>query len=131
MVNYSIGDVHLKLNDTFWHGVGFFATQFVLVIITLGIYIFAAYVHVYRYICDNCEVHNNTTGDVYQLGFSGESGKGFLYLLGQFALTLITAGLYVPRFYANVFNWFINQTYVDGRPEPVNYIAPEMVKTVD
>jgi uncharacterized membrane protein YjgN (DUF898 family) len=31
---------------------------------------------------------------------------------------MITAGIYTPWFYARLFHWFINQTYIDGRPEP-------------
>lgn len=117
-INYQVGDYAITFNDSFWHGSGYLVIQFLLILLTLGIYFPAAYVRVWRYIASNSELKNSVTGEVNPLGFAGETTKGFFFIWGQTLLLLITAGLYIPWFYARLFSWFINQTYIDGRPEP-------------
>jgi uncharacterized membrane protein YjgN (DUF898 family) len=117
-VNFQLGEHTITFQDAFWHGSGYLIIQLLLTLCTLGIYFPAAYVRIWRYMVANTEVKNATTGEVNPLGFSGEVSTGFFFIWGQTLLLMITAGIYTPWFYARLFHWFINQTYIDGRPEP-------------
>lgn len=83
-----------------------------LTVITLGIYLPAAYIKVYRYLVGHTEIQTEQKQEG-RLGFRGRSGWGFGLLWGQILLTTVTLGVYAPWALAKVGKWFLSNTYVE------------------
>jgi uncharacterized membrane protein YjgN (DUF898 family) len=106
------GELSLSWNTEFWSAVATVWLQGFLCVITLGIYLPAAYIKIYRYFVERTEIciDHKTSG---RLGFSERVGSGFGLIWGQILLTLITLGIYAPWAVAKVGKWFLSNTYFE------------------
>jgi uncharacterized membrane protein YjgN (DUF898 family) len=102
----------LYWNTRFWPSVSLIWVQFLLSVVTLGIYLPAAYIRIYRYFVEHTEIRSDQDA-VGRLGFDGQTSRGFGFLWGQILLTLITVGIYTPWAWAKVGKWFLSRTYVE------------------
>jgi uncharacterized membrane protein YjgN (DUF898 family) len=96
----------------FWPSVTMIWLQFLLSVVTLGIYFPAAYIKVYRYFAEHTKI-DTENGQVGALGFQGRTGKGFGLMWGQILLTVITVGIYTPWALAKVGKWYLSNTYYE------------------
>lgn len=106
-VNFTFGEDSVTLSADLKESVKFLIGQFLLIIVTFGIYSFAAEVKIFGYFTDRV-VFTNNSGVGRFLKFKGNTSEGFFLLLGQTLLTMITFGIYMPWAYANIQNWFIS-----------------------
>ncbi len=102
----------LSWNSSFWPSVSLIWVQMLLSVLTLGIYLPAAYIKVYRYLSGHTEVQANQKQDA-RLGFRGQTGRGFGLLWVQMLLTAVTLGVYAPWAMAKVGRWFLSNTYIE------------------
>ena len=86
--------------------------QMLLSVITLGIYLPAAYMKVYRYLVGHTEIHVGQKQEG-RFGFQAQTGRGFGLLWGQMLLTAVTLGIYTPWAMAKVGKYFLSNTYVE------------------
>jgi len=96
----------------FWPSVSTIWIQIFVSAVTLGVYLPAAYIKLYRYFVGRTVV-GNESGPAVRLGFRGRTGKGFGLLWGQLLLTVITLGFYTPWAIAKAGRWFLSNTYVE------------------
>lgn len=110
--NLRYGDKSLSWTTSFWPSVSMFWIQMLLSVLTLGIYLPAAYIKIYRYLIGHSEIR---TAEKLQgrLGFRGQTGRGFGLLWAQMLLTAVTLGVYTPWTLAKVGRWFLSNTYVE------------------
>lgn len=106
-INFTFGEDAVTLVADFKETVQFLLVQFLLIIVTFGIYTFAAEVKIFGYFTDRV-VFTGPTGVGRNLRFNGDTKEGFFLLLGQTLLCMITFGIYMPWAYANIQNWFIS-----------------------
>jgi uncharacterized membrane protein YjgN (DUF898 family) len=102
----------LSWNTRLWPSVSIIWVQMLLSVLTLGIYLPAAYIKVYRYLVGHTEIQTEQKQEG-RLGFRGRSGWGFGLLWGQILLTTVTLGVYAPWALAKVGKWFLSNTYVE------------------
>jgi uncharacterized membrane protein YjgN (DUF898 family) len=110
--NLRYGDKALSWNTRFWPSVSLIWVQMLLSVLTLGVYLPAAYIKVYRYFVGQSEIHSEQKPEA-SLGFRGQTGSGFGLLWGQLLLTVITVGIYTPWALSRVGRWFLTNTYVE------------------
>lgn len=108
MIDYSFGSENVYLDISLWKSVFYIFFQLLLGIITFGVYLFAAEVKIYAYLCDRTKLANPETGAKRHVRFKGSTGEGFILYLGQTLLILITLGLYMPVAFARISNWRIS-----------------------
>ena len=110
--NLLYGDKSLSWNTYFWPSVSLIWVQMLLSVITLGIYLPAAYIKVYRYLAGRAEIRVERKAEA-GFGFRGQTGRGFGLLWGQLLLSAITLGVYAPWALAKVGKYFLSNTYVE------------------
>jgi len=110
--NLSCGDKSLSWTTHFWPSVSMFWIQMLLSVLTLGIYLPAAYIKIYRYLVEHSEIHGEGKLEG-RLGFRGQTGRGFGLLWVQMLLCLVTIGIYTPWALEKVGKWFLSNTYVE------------------
>jgi uncharacterized membrane protein YjgN (DUF898 family) len=110
--NLRYGEKSLSWNTQFWPSVSLIWVQMLLSVLTLGIYLPAAYIKIYRYIVGHSEIRTEQEREGV-LGFGGQTGGGFGLIWGQMLLTIITAGIYAPWALSKVGKWFLSNTYVE------------------
>ncbi len=107
-INFQFGQDKVVLEAEIKDTALFIIGQFLLIIITLGIYTFAAEVKIFGYFVNKTVFVNQETGEKRSLHFTGRTGEGFLLLLIQCILVTITLGVYYPWAYAKIQNWLIS-----------------------
>jgi uncharacterized membrane protein YjgN (DUF898 family) len=110
--NLHYGDKSFYWTTLFWPSVSLIWIQMLLSAVTLGVYLPAAYIKIYRYLVEHSEIHAEEKLEG-KLGFRGPTGRGFGLLWGQMLLTAITLGIYAPWALAKVGKWFLSNTYVE------------------
>ncbi len=103
---------------------GYFLGQIVLSIVTLGLYIPAAYIKLYRYVANHVLFVHRETGKEYPVGFDGSLARNYGYFLLQFLLLIVTLGLATPWVYARCGSRLANATFVEGVAEQDSIEAP-------
>lgn len=106
-INFTFGEDEITLEAEMKETVFYLLGQFFLIIITFGIYAFAANVKIFEYFTNRVSF-TNTAAQKRFLLFTGRTIDGFLLTLGQTLLSYITLGVYTPWAFAKVQNWFIS-----------------------
>jgi uncharacterized membrane protein YjgN (DUF898 family) len=115
--NLAWGERSLSWNTRFGPSVSAIWLQFLLSFVTLGIYLPAAYIKIYRYFIQRTEIRRGGRPEGV-LGFEGPTGQGFGLIWGQTLLTLITAGIYSPWLIARCGKWLLSNTCYEENPSP-------------
>jgi len=110
LVNFSWRDLRVGWKTRFWPSFGFVLGQVLLCIITVTIYWPTAYLNIYRYFTARTAFSRGET-EIGYLAFHGSKGFGLLW--GQFALSVVTLGVYLPWAYGNVGRWLVGATVLE------------------
>ncbi len=111
-LNMAFKDLLVTLKARFWPSCGFILGQFLLTLITLGIYGPAAMVRCYVYFAPKVTLSRGDM-DVGRFSFEGAMGKGFGLIWGQSLLCLITLGVYIPWAYSRIGSWMAASTFLE------------------
>ena len=120
-VNISWKNLRFYWKTEFWGSFFFVIGQLFLTIITLGIYMPAAILSIWKYFIDRTVVDQDGQ-PAGKFEFTRERG-GFAFLWKQILLSLITIGVYLPWAYANIMRYVFSHVSVDDTPAelPQNY----------
>jgi len=110
MVDFSWKEVRVRWKTRFWLSFGFVLGQALLCIVTVTVYWPAAFLNLYRYFTARTVFTRGET-EIGHLAFEGQKGFGLLW--GQFALGVITLGVYLPWAYGNVGRWLVGATVIE------------------
>ncbi len=121
LVNISWKNMRFYWKTEFWGSFFFIIGQMMLAIITLGIYIPAGILAIWKYFIDRTVIDRDGQ-PAGRLVFTRERG-GFWFLWVQLLLSLVTIGIYLPWAYANIIRYVLSHVAVEDTPAelPQNY----------
>ena len=110
MVDIQYKSYSIKWRTKFVDSIFKILIEFLLTIITCGIYLPMACLRLFKYFSERTFAENEDT--TLQFGFEFEVKKDFLFIWGQLLLTIITLGIYYPWAFSNIGRRFLKQTYL-------------------
>lgn len=110
MVDIQYKGYSIKWKTTFFDSFLKILTEFLLSIITCGIYLPMAYLRLFSYFSEKTIAEREDA--TLQFGFDYHAKKDFFYIWGQILLTIITLGIYYPWAISKIGKRFLTQTYV-------------------
>jgi uncharacterized membrane protein YjgN (DUF898 family) len=109
-VNINFKNYNISWNTNFWSSYGKMLLEIFLSIITFGIYMPMAMLKLYKYFTERTVANN---GEIKrEFGFDSDNMNDFLFIWGQFLLTIITLGIYYPWCICNTHKRLISKTYI-------------------
>jgi uncharacterized membrane protein YjgN (DUF898 family) len=115
-INYRWKAYRITLDADFWPACLYIVEQTFLVFITLGIWLPACFVNLYRYFIGKVQITDTMaegSGNRSLVRFVGKTAPGFLLIWGQLLLCLITLGIYLPWGTAKIAKFFIENTELE------------------
>lgn len=113
-INFSYDNARIEMKEGgYAKGILIVSQEIFFTIITLIIYFPVATVKIYNYFLKNIEVRNNEGKLVGTLGSDINTGEMFLFMWGQFLLTIITFGIYTPWAMCKIYGQLITKTYIE------------------
>lgn len=85
--------------------------EIVLSVVTLGLYIPAAIIHISRFFVNRLEERNECGVVIAKFGADFSIKEDFIYVFAQCLLCVITFGIYIPWAFAKINRRLINKTY--------------------
>ena len=116
MMDFSYKSFLIGWNTTTSHAVGFLLGQFLLCCITLGFYIPAAIIRIYRYFANRTEASENGVPSKLW-GYDAQIRRDYWYFLGQYLLTAITIGIYGAWATTKITRRLVCNTYLKSANE--------------
>ena len=114
-INFGWAGFRFRYTAAMSETVFFLLGQFLLTMITLGIYYPAAYVKIFRFLAERTAVENEEDpSKTRRVGFDGTAGSGFALIWGQALLSIITIGIYGSWALCRVSAWFAENTYIES-----------------
>ncbi|GET23137.1 DUF898 family protein [Prolixibacter denitrificans] len=110
LVNINYKDYHIQWNTEWHHSIGKIALEVLLTVITLGIYLPMAFLRLYTYFSARTTAQKED--GAYVFGYDIEPGADFLFIWGQWLLTIVTLGFYRPWAYVRIRKRILSKTYV-------------------
>lgn len=111
MVNISYKEYKIELDAKFWNASIVIFREFILSIVTLGLYIPMAYLKIYAFFVKSGVANK---GDIHKrFGFELNPMEDFLYFWKQILFTVVTVGLYYPWAVTKVLKRVLQKTYLD------------------
>lgn len=114
-LNFSYKNKKIALDVNIENAVLFLAGQIVLTVLTIGFYAPAAFINMYKYFMNRLVITENGT-EVARFKV-GDTAGGYLLILGQYILTIITMAIYMPWAYVEYSRFFISRTFLETREE--------------
>jgi hypothetical protein len=112
-VDLSYRDYLIQWHSSFWPSLGKIVIEFIITVITLGIYAPLAFVRLYEYFADKTQT--NIIGNrALKLGYDIEELNDFLVIWGQILLTIITLGIYYPWAFCKITRRILEKSYVEA-----------------
>ena len=111
MVNIDYKDFNMSWETNFRSSCAKILGEFVLIIITLGIYLPMAWLRLYKYFTDKTVLTNSDRRLVF--GFDKVGLNDFLFIWGQVLLTILTLSLYYPWALSKVGKRILGKTYLE------------------
>lgn len=112
MVNIDFKKYTITWDTDFWKACGNILLQFILSILTLGIYSPLAYVKLYAYFTNKTVV--KVDGEVMKkFGFEEDNVADFLFLWVQILFTIVTLGIYYPWAMCKIGSRFMSRTFIE------------------
>ena len=112
IINIFFKTYNIRLHTDFFPSVGKIAFEYLLSIITLGIYFPMAFLKIYEYFIKSVET-NAYENKMYRFGYDIEPKKDFFLLWGQILLTIFTIGFYFPWAIIKIGKRILSKTYVE------------------
>lgn len=110
LININYKDYHIQWNTKWQHAIGKIALEVFLTAIMLGIYLPMAFLRLYTYFSGR--TYARKEDGAYVFGYDIEPGADFLFIWGQWLLTIVTLGLYRPWAYVRIRKRILSKTYV-------------------
>lgn len=111
-VDLSYRDYTIQWHTSFWPSLGKIVIEFIITLITLGIYAPLAFMRLYEYFTGKTQA--NVIGSrTLQLGYDIEEMADFLSIWGQVLLTIITLGIYYPWAFCKVTQRILRKSYAE------------------
>ena len=111
MVNVKYKDYLIQWDTEFWSSCKTILLQVFLTVITFGIYYPLALVKLYKYFAEKT-VANSDKG-TKKFGYDIEVQDDFLFIWGQWLLTIITLGIYYPWGFCKIADRILSKTYLE------------------
>lgn len=112
-INFSHDNARIEMKGGYVKGVLVVTQEIFFTLITLIIYFPIATVKIYNYFVRNIEIRDNDGNLTANLGSDVNAGEMFLFMWGQFLLSIITFGIYTPWAMCKIYGQFINKTYIE------------------
>ena len=109
MVNIKYKDYHIQWDTDFWNSCKTILLQVFLSVITIGIYYPFAIVKLFKYFAERTVAVSDTR--TKKFGYDIEPREDFLFIWGQWLLTIITLGIYYPWAFCKVADRIMSKTY--------------------
>lgn len=113
MFNVDYKEFNIIWKTDFWNACGKIALEIILTIITLGIYGPMALLRLHKYFTEKT-VAESTERNL-EFGFDIDPLNDFLFLWGQFLLTIITLGIYYPWAFCKIGDRILGKTYIQEK----------------
>ncbi|GET25950.1 DUF898 family protein [Prolixibacter sp. NT017] len=110
LINIKYKEYHIQWNTEWMPSIGKIALEVFLSVITLGIYFPMAFLRLYTYF--SARTIAQKEDGAYIFGYDIEPTADFLFIWGQWLLTLITLGIYYPWYYTKIRKRILGKTYV-------------------
>jgi uncharacterized membrane protein YjgN (DUF898 family) len=110
LVDIQYKKYHICWETEFWPSFGKILVEFILVVITVGIYMPAAMVKLYGWFAQRTVAKSEEKN--LRFGYELEAGKDFLFIWGQVLLSIITITIYLPWAYAKIGKRILSKTYL-------------------
>lgn len=111
MVNFKFKEYTIKWRTDFWSSVGKIAIELFLSAITVGIYLPLAGLKLYSYFSERTIASTESVSK--RFGYDIEPMGDFLFIWGQYLLTIITLGIYYPWAFCKIASRVLNKTYLE------------------
>ena len=111
MVNFKFKEYTIKWETDFWSSVGKIAIELFLSVITVGIYLPLACLKLFSYFSERTIA--STESGSKNFGYDIEPLDDFLFIWGQYLLTIITLGIYYPWAFCKIMDRVAGKTYVE------------------
>ena len=113
MIDIKYKEYSISWKTKFWAAFGKIAIEFLIMMLTVGIYMPLAYLRLYKYFAERTVAESSdnqlTFGyDIDQLG-------DFLFIWGQLLLTIVTVGIYYPWAFCKIGKRILSKTYLEKR----------------
>lgn len=113
-INFSYDNARIEMKEGgYVRGTLIVTQEIFFTLITLIIYFPIATVKIYNYFVRNIEIRDNDGNLTGTLGSDVKAGEMFLFIWGQFLLSIITFGIYTPWAMCKIYGQFINKTYIE------------------
>jgi uncharacterized membrane protein YjgN (DUF898 family) len=86
-------------------------TEFLLIVVTVGIYFPLAYLRLFKYFSEKTVAVSDET--TLRFGFDYDAKNDFFYIWGQMLLTMVTLGIYYPWAFSKIGKRVLSQTYLE------------------
>jgi uncharacterized membrane protein YjgN (DUF898 family) len=111
MVNVKYKSYTIAWQTDAWDSFGTILIQYLLTVITIGIYYPLAMLKLYKYFAEKTIATNDIGSKKF--GYDLEAGSDFLYLWGQVLLIIVTLGIYYPWAFCKISERVIGKTYTE------------------
>lgn len=111
LINVKFKEQRIYWKTEFFSSVFYMLGQFLISIITLGIYSPVAFLRIYKYFAERTIIESET--EQKRFGYDLKAGKDFLYYWGQILLTIVTVFIYLPWAIANTSRRLLSQTFIE------------------
>ncbi len=113
MVNVKYKDYQIKWQTEFGDSCLKILVEFLLIMLTFGIYIPLAYLKLFKYFAERTVAENDDK--TLRFGYELDAKGDFLFIWGQILLTVITVGIYYPWAYAKIGKRVLEKTYLENK----------------
>ena len=111
MVNFKFKEYTIKWRTDFWSSVGKIGIELFLSAITVGIYLPLAGLKLYSYFSERTIASTESVSK--RFGYDIEPMGDFLFIWGQYLLTIITLGIYYPWAFCKIADRVLGKTYCE------------------
>lgn len=111
LVNFKFKEYSIKWRTDFWSSVGKIAIELFLSAITVGIYLPLAGLKLFSYFSERTIASSESVSKKF--GYDIEPMDDFLFIWGQYLLTIITLGIYYPWAFCKIMDRVVGKTYAE------------------
>lgn len=112
-LNFQWGDMEISYEGNFLIALGIITGNIFLTLVTFGFYFPAAMIRIYRHFANNIVIRKNFGLKLMEMGFKEDNTtEGYIFMILQYILVVITLGIYSPWAFAKVLPWFASGTYL-------------------
>lgn len=111
-VNLSFHSYTIRWDLPFWPSIGKIFLEFLLTVITLGIYGPLTFLRLYQYFITKTRGIADE-GKIVQFGYDLQCGRDWLFIWGQLLLMIISFGIYFPWAFCSIAGLILRKSYVE------------------